>query len=142
MADTSAAGTETTDTIDDIAAELAARAPDILYRLNSDFEDSVLFIGRALCDHPEATRAEVTTVDPLAATVVVTDAAGDHEHRLTFGSPVADVDQLTLELFAFVLQAREKAPDAPLTEAERAMQQIGGLRTFLTTVAAVEDVHP
>ncbi len=138
MADTSAVSADATD----IAAELAERAPDILYRLNADFEDSVLFIGRSLCGHPEATRAQVTIVDPTSATLLVTDGAGDHEHRLPFGNPVSDVDQLTLELFAFVLQAREKAPDAPLTEAERAMQQISGLRTMLTTVSAVEDVHP
>lgn len=135
MVDTTAPGT-------DIAAELAARAPEILYRLNVDFEDSVLFIGRALCGHATATRAEVTLVDPVSATFVVTDPDGDHEHRLPFGNPVADVDQLTLELFAFVLRAREKAPDAPLTEAERAMQQTSELRTMLTSVSAVEDVHP
>jgi NADPH-dependent ferric siderophore reductase len=138
MADTSAVSADTTD----IAAELAARAPDILYRLNVDFEDSVLFIGRALCGRPDAARAEVTTVDPVSATLVVSDADGDHEHRLPFGNAVTDVDQLTLELFAFVLQAREQAPDAPLTEAERAMQSISELRTFLTRVVAVEDLHP
>lgn len=138
MADTSAASAEATD----IATELAARAPEILHRLNIDFEDSVLFIGRALCGHPEATKAEVATVDTESATLVVTDAAGEHEHRLAFGSPVAEIDMLTIELFGFILQARELAPDAPLTEAERAMQQIDELRTFLTSVVAVQDIHP
>ena len=147
MADTSAATTETADpgdtgeAADGIAAELAARAPDILDRLNIDFADAVLFIGRVLGGRPEATSARVTTVDPSSATLVVTDAAGDHECRLPFGSAVSDVDQLTLELFAFVGQARAQAPDAPLTSAERAMQEITQLRTFLTEVVAVEDVH-
>src|SRR5918997_1977100 len=156
MADTRAASTDSADAADPadgdtadagdagsgIAAELAARAPDILSRLNIDFADAVLFIGRVLGGRPDATSASVTTVDPGSATLVVTDGDGDHECRLPFGSAVTDVDQLTLELFAFVSQARAQDPDAPLTSAEKAMQEITELRTFLTNVVAVEDVHP
>ena len=50
MADTSAVRADATD----IAAELAARAPDILYRLNADFEDHAEHEYALLVqEHPE-----------------------------------------------------------------------------------------
>ena len=80
---------------DRLAAQLAAIAPDVLDRLNVDFEDSVLFVGRVLGECPGATHARVTSVDTRAATMVVTDADGDHLRRIPFGSEVTDPDQLT-----------------------------------------------
>jgi hypothetical protein len=47
MADTTSAVSS-----DRLAAQLAATAPDVLDRLNVDFEDSVLFVGRVLGDCP------------------------------------------------------------------------------------------
>jgi hypothetical protein len=47
MADTTSAVSS-----DRQAAQLAATAPDVLDRLNVDFEDSVLFVGRVLGDCP------------------------------------------------------------------------------------------
>ena len=139
MADSTAV---TTGAGDRMAEQLVALAPDILDRLNVDFEDSVLFIARVLGALPGATGARVTAVDVRAATLVVTDADGDHERHLAFGSELADVDQLTAELFGFVIRAREQDPDAPLTGAERVMQEMTSIRTFLTTVSAVEDLTP
>ena len=140
MADTTIA--VSTGTGDRLTEQLAALAPDILDRLNVDLEDSVLFIARVLGERPRATGARVTTVDTRAATMVVTDADGDHLCRLPFGSELADVDQLTAELFGFVMRARALDPDAPRTSAERAMQEMAGIRTFPTRVVAVEDLHP
>jgi len=127
---------------DRLAAQLAATAPDVLDRLNVDFEDSVLFVGRVLGEWPGATRARVTSVDTRAATMVVTDADGDHLLRIPFGSEVTDPDQLTAELFAFVVSARERSGEDGVTSAERVMQEMSSIRTFLTHVVAVEDVHP
>jgi NADPH-dependent ferric siderophore reductase len=127
---------------DRLAAQLAATAPDVLDRLNVEFEDSVLFVGRVLGECPGATRARVTSVDTRAATMVVTDADGDHLRRIPFGSEVTDPDHLTAELFAFVVSARERSGEDGVTSAERVMQEMSSIRTFLTHVVAVEDVHP
>jgi NADPH-dependent ferric siderophore reductase len=136
------ADTTTAASSDRVAAQLAAAAPAVLERLNVDFEDSVLFVGRVLGGRPGATRARVTSVDTWAATLVVTDPDGDHLRRLPFGSDVTDPDQLTAELFAFVLRARERSGEDGLTSAERVMQEMTTIRTFLTHVVAVEDLHP
>jgi NADPH-dependent ferric siderophore reductase len=137
MADTTSAISS-----DRLAAQLATSAPAVLERLNVDFEDSVLFVARILGECPGATRARVTSVDTRAATLVVTDADGDHLRRVPFGSEVTDPDQLTAELFAFVVSARERSGEDGVTSAERVMQEMSSIRTFLTHVVAVEDLHP
>jgi hypothetical protein len=53
---------------DPVAAAIATMAPDILNRLNADFEDAVLLIGRVLADRPGATAAEVVAVDRRGTT--------------------------------------------------------------------------
>jgi NADPH-dependent ferric siderophore reductase len=127
---------------DDVAAAIAAMAPDILERLNVDFEDAVLFIGRVLGERPEATAARVLVVDPAGADLVVTDPHGDHLRRLDFPEPVTAPMQLTDALFGLLAGARERSGEDELTTAELEMQEVASLRTFLTQVVAVGDVHP
>ena len=74
--------------------------------------------------------------------MVVTDAGGDHLRRLPFATEVTDPDQLTAELFGFVVRARERSGGDGVTSAERVMQEMSAIRTFLTHVVAVEDMHP
>ena len=141
--DAAAATAGAPDAADDpVAAELAATAPAILAGLDADFEDSVLLIGRVLGDRPRATAARIVAVDPAGADVVVTDDEGDHAHRLAFGSVLTSGDQLTAELFAFVVEARERSGEEGMTSAELVMQEMTSIRTFLTTVSAVEDLTP
>ena len=136
------ADTTSTAPDDTVAAELAAQAPLVLDGLSTDFEDSVLLIGRILGDLPGATAARVAGVDIRGADLVVTDPDGAHDRRLPFGRELASVDQLTAELFGFVIQARQRSGEPGVTSAERVMQEMTTIRTFLTRVVAVEDVTP
>ena len=68
MTDTTATADPTADAEVDarVMAALDELAPDLLGHLNTEYEDSVLFIGRILCERPDATAARVTTVDRRA----------------------------------------------------------------------------
>jgi NADPH-dependent ferric siderophore reductase len=142
MTDTTSATAATHTADDPVAVALAEMAPDILERLNVDFEDAVLFIGRVLGERPEATSARVLAVDPGGADLLVRDPHGDHLRRLDFPEPITAPMQLTEALFGFLAAARERSGDEGLTTAERAMQEVTSLRTFLTRVVAVAEVHP
>lgn len=127
---------------DEVDAAIAVMQADILERLNVDFEDAVVFIGRVLGERPEATGAKVVAVDRRGADLVVSDPHGDHLRRLDFPEPVTGPNQLTDALFGFLAAARERSSEEGLTTAELAMQELSSLRVFLTHVVAVEDVHP
>jgi NADPH-dependent ferric siderophore reductase len=139
MSDTTSAVTSEDDPV---AAAIAAFEPDVLTMLNGDFGDSVLLIGRVLGERPDATAARVVALDRRGADLVVTDPAGDHRRRVDYADEVADLDQLTAELFALVGRARELSGEEGTTSAELAMQEMTSIRTFLTHVVAVDDVHP
>jgi NADPH-dependent ferric siderophore reductase len=132
----------TEGTTTDIDAVLAETAPDILGRLNADFEDSVLFIGRILGERPGATAARVVAVDSRGADLVVTDPDGEHRVRLPYANPLTDPAHVGMELFGLVVTARRRSGEPGTTSAERAMAEMSSIRTFLTEVVAVEDVHP
>lgn len=140
--------TDTTSTItsseadDLVRAAIAELAPDLLNHLNTDYEDSILLIGRVLGERSGATAARVTTVDRRGADLIVTDADGEHRHRLDFANEITEATQLTAELLALVTAARERSGEDGTTSAERVMQELTAIRTFLTNVVAVEDIHP
>lgn len=110
--------------------------------LNRDFEDSVLLVGRVLGPDPEATEARVTSVDRAGVDIVTRGPAGERVARLEFPAPVADLDQLSGELIALVQRARDVSGEEGSTSAERQLQQIKTVRTFLAEVVAVRDLHP
>jgi NADPH-dependent ferric siderophore reductase len=132
----------TEGTTTDIDAVLAETAPDLLAHLNAEYEDSVLFIGRVLGERPAATAARVATVDSRGADVVVTDPDGEHRVRLPYANAVTDATQVATELFGLVAAARRRSGEPGTTSAERVMAEMSAIRTFLTEVVAVEDVHP
>lgn len=134
--------TEETVTDDPVAALMAERGEELLNRLNADFEDSMLLVGRVLGGRPEATSTIVRDVDRVGVDVVITDSTGSHEARIAFAEPVTDPMALTAHLLALVVRARTESGQEGQTSAEREMAELGRIRTFLTTVAAVEDVHP
>lgn len=127
---------------DPVDAAIAAQAPEILNRLNHDFEDSVLLVGRVLGSVPGATAAEVTALDRAGIDVMVTEPQGPQWRRLDFLEPVSDPVALSGELINLVLRAREVSGEEGLTSAEREIQEAGGFRTFLGEVVAVRECSP
>jgi NADPH-dependent ferric siderophore reductase len=130
-----------TDRDDPVAAAMAELGPEMLAELNLEFEDSVLFAARVLAGRPAATAARVTAVDGSGVDLVVADEVGEQRERLAFAEPIDDVTRVTAELFALVTRAREQSGEDGVTSIERLMAEMSGIRTFLTEVAAVEDVH-
>jgi NADPH-dependent ferric siderophore reductase len=133
---------EETVTDDPVAALMAERGEELLNRLNADFEDSMLLVGRVLGGRPAATSTVVRDVDRNGVDVLITDDDGVHKGRIDFAEPVTDPMRLTTHLLGLVTRARAESGQDGETSAEREMSELARIRTFLTTVARVEDVHP
>jgi NADPH-dependent ferric siderophore reductase len=126
----------------DVDSALAEMAPEILPALNTEYEDSLVFVARVLAGRRSATAARVTSLDRTGADMLVTDPGGEHRERLVYDNPIDDPTELTTELFGLVVKAREVSGEPGSTTAERVMAEMRGIRTFLAEVRAVEDVHP
>ncbi len=127
---------------DRLAAHMAEAGDDLMERLNVDFEDSILLVGRVLGGRPDATATAITWIDRLGVDAVITDASGEHPARLEFAEPVNDPTELTLALLELVTRARAASGEEGQTDAERDGEAMARIRTFLTEVVAVADVHP
>jgi NADPH-dependent ferric siderophore reductase len=127
---------------DPVTAAVAELASGLLDHVNAEYEDSLLLIGRVLGDRPQATATRMTALDRRGVEVVVTDPEGDHRRRLGFAGEITDADQLTAELFGLVALARERSGEEGVTSAELVLQEMTTIRTFLTSVVAVTDIHP
>jgi NADPH-dependent ferric siderophore reductase len=112
---------------------------DLLEHLNDDFAPAVLQVGRGLGGRPEATEVRATGVDAAGIAAVLTDAEGDHVVRIDFAEPATGPDDLTARLLDLVTRAREVLgeDDTPVVE-----QDPSAIRTFVTSVVAVRDIHP
>jgi len=127
---------------DVVAAVMTAMGPDVLNRMNVDFEDAILMVGRVLGERPDATAARITWIDSRGVDVLVSDPVGEHPGRIDFTTPITEPHQLTDELLGLVARAREVSGEEGLTSAEVAAAEVASARTFLTQVTAVEDIHP
>ncbi len=127
---------------DPIAAFVATNGSELLARLNDDFEDSLVFVARVLADRPHAGRAVVRGLDRRGVELLVGDDDGEHAERVEFAEPVSDPMALTGALFELVRRARTVSGEVGETTVERNMAELAGIRTFLTTVSSVVDVHP
>ncbi len=130
------------DAPDALAAYLDEVGTDVLAHLNGDFADSTLFVGRVLGERPEATACRMVAIDGLGVDAVVTDADGDHEVRILFDEQVTEPTALTLQLLGLVERARAVSGEEGLTSGESEMADLNAIRTFVTSVVAVRDVHP
>jgi NADPH-dependent ferric siderophore reductase len=128
-------GAENEDSVATLVAEVGAQLVDAI---NVDFEDSVLLIGRILGEDRSATAARVTGIDRHGIDLDV----GGREQRVDFLAPVDDPAELTAALFALVQRARSVSGEPGSTSAERMAAEMTGIRTFLTEVTAVAEVHP
>lgn len=127
---------------DPVAEFMAENGADFLDRMNGDFADALLLVGRALSDRPEASRVELTGVDRGGVDAIATDDGGEHPVRIEFDEPVLLSEDLTTALLGLVTRAREVSGDDGTTSADREAAALSVIRTFLTEVAAVSDVHP
>jgi NADPH-dependent ferric siderophore reductase len=117
-------------------------AEAVLDQLNGPYEDSLLLVARILGDRRAGTWARATHVDLAGVDVVLRDPEGEHPLRIDFAEPAADEAAIGLSAMALVAVARERSGEEGQTSAERMMAQMGAIRTFLTEVVEVEDVHP
>lgn len=128
--------------VDPVEGYLALYGADLLSRLNTDFADSVLLVGRVLGARPEATSTRMVALDARGVDAVALDAEGEHPFRVDFDEEVTDPLQFTASLLGMVVRAREVSGEEGETTAEKEVAQLGAIRTFVTSVVAVEDVHP
>src|SRR5262245_59420656 len=124
MADTTSTGPAPASGGDALAAEIEALAPLFIDHVNVEYDDSLLLIGRVLGERPGAPAARIAALDVRGVDLVITDGDAEHPHRLAYGSELASADQLSAELFGFVLMARERSGEAGTTSAERVMQEM------------------
>ena len=136
MDDTSPDGDDTTP------APMAGMDDDIVANLNAHYDDSVLLIARALGGHHDATAAAVLGIDSIGIDYRVEGPTGQRTGRLDFPDPVPDALGVTAALFAMVAAARAASGEEGRTSAELVMAEMGGIRTFVTSVVAVQDVSP
>ena len=120
----------------------AGYGPQFLEQLNDDFEDSLLLVGRVLGDCRDVTAVVVCAVDRHGIDARLTTPGGERDLRLDFAQPLTEVADLTMQAFGLVTRARARSGEAGSTSAERAMAEIAGIRTFVTSVRAVAEVHP
>ncbi len=132
--------TETRD--ESVDAAIAALEPLALNRMNADFEDSVLPVGRVLGGRPDA--------HPRSHRVDRSPGRALRRRRLERGASRTDrvhgadhiADALQDELMGLVLRARAHSGEEGTTTAEREIAEAAKVRTFVTEVSAVERVHP
>lgn len=129
-------------TEDPVAAYLATYGEDLLARLNADFADSTLLVGQVLGERPAATSTLMVALDGRGVDAVAIDADGEHPFRVDFDEEVTDPLQLTAALLGMVTRAREVSGEDGQTTAEKEVAQLAAIRTFVTAVVAVTDIHP
>ena len=127
---------------DPIAAYMAVYGTELINHLHAEHEDSMLFVARVLAKRPEATAVQVRAVDRRGLDVEITDPDGTRVGRIDFAEEVTDPMALTGALLGLALRAREESGEPGQTTAEQQLAEMAAIRTFLTTVSAVEDVHP
>ncbi len=81
-------------------------------------------------------------IDSIGIDFEVHAPSGTHTDRVEFPTPIKDSLLVTAELFALVVAARAASGEDGQTSAERVLAELGGIRTFVTSVVAVADVQP
>ena len=144
MSDTTTAIDEPTGTPpkDEIAAAIEALGPELLDELNDDYSDAILLVAQALGGRPEATEARLHSIDSGGVALLIDGPEGAKEARVAFANRLTDLGQVATELFALVARLAEQSGTPGTTSVERTMAEMSAIRTFLTEVVAVEDVHP
>ncbi|HWL45451.1 MAG TPA: SIP domain-containing protein [Ilumatobacter sp.] len=120
----------------------AAPLAELIDELNEWYGDAFTLATRALAGRPEATTARLAGLDSAGVVVTSSAADGAATQRIDFAEPIATPDEVYGPLLDLLGRARAALPDAPLTGVERGLAEHARIRTFLTEVVAVDDVHP
>src|SRR5262245_14979081 len=88
---------------------LRQAAPQVLETMNTDFDDSLLLVGRVLGRRPSAIAARAVGLDARGIDLLVVDGDGEHRARVDFATPVSDVHEVATEAMALVVRARQQS---------------------------------
>ena len=127
---------------DPVVELMAVMGVEVLARINADYEDSLLLIGRILGDRRDATGMAITAMDRHGLDATLTVPEGTRPARIEFAEPVEDAGRITRALFELVERARTLSGEEGMTAAEQQIAAMSSIRTFVTSVVAVTDVHP
>ena len=122
-----------------LSPELAIAAEGIFEHLNGNHADSVVFLAGHLVGRP-VVDAELVAVDAAGADLRVRDDEGDRTIRIDFSGPIDSTADLQGQLIGRLMEAREAAPDGPLTSIEAEIASQAEIPTRVVTVTAVSDV--
>ncbi len=125
-----------------IAAELLEHGPAVLEHINGSHDDALLLIARFLGDRPGASAAHATEIDVDGLQLLVADGDEVSHLRIAFSEPIVQMIDVQPRAMALVALARERSGEAGETSIEREARLRSAIRTFVTSVSAVEDVHP
>lgn len=129
-------------TSDPIADYMALFGAEIIEHLHDEHEDALTFVGRVLGDRPTATKVVVTSIDRFGIDAEITDDDGVSPGRIEFAEELTDPMTLTGALLGLAVRARAQSGEPGQTSAERTLAEMAGIRTFVTSVSAVAEVHP
>lgn len=120
---------------------IATIQPDLRGRLNGEYADSVKLVVRHFAGRQDAARVVSIGVDRAGIDCRVGDAGDEQLLRLDYLEPVTAVSGLLDALVGLVQAARRGAGDEAITGAEREAQRMSVIRTRLTEVRAVGNIH-
>ncbi|MEM9514200.1 MAG: siderophore-interacting protein, partial [Actinomycetota bacterium] len=118
----------------------------VFEHLNSNHDDTVVFIARHLADEPAAAMvdAQLHSASPDGITIACRRQDGsEYQLEHPFGSPPESLDEVRGQLFGLLGAARSAADESVgLTSLEREIAGTDKLSTFVTSVVAVQDLTP
>lgn len=109
---------------DPATATVRALAPAVIDRFNTNYRDTVLLLGSALCGCPAATAARLAGVDPFGLVLEIVGADGPRTARIAFPRPVEDPIDLSSNVCELVQTARAWRGCDAVTTFERAMADV------------------
>lgn len=134
--------TDSTTAPDPLDAWFAAEADEFIERANEEFADSILLVARGLGPWDEVTAAAMTAIDRDGVECRATTPDGEQVGRVAFLRTLEVPDHVGTALFELVAEAQERVGGSEPTTAQRQADAMARIRTFVTEVSAVADVHP
>lgn len=115
-------------------AETRNQVEAVLDHVNAGHGDTLLFVARHLARSAGVAApldAEIVTIDPLGADITVQTGSGPAALRLSFAAPAVTVAEIQQAFIGRLVEAREAAPDEPLTSLERELADTATIPTRL-----------
>jgi hypothetical protein len=106
--------------------DVAASVEKVLTHLNLKHADTVLFLAKHAAEVPDVVGAQLRVADRDGVDLSVQQASGSTTVRLEFSAAIEAVPDLRLQIRGLLGEAREAAPDEPLTSLEEEIASGGG----------------